>query len=100
MRDLDHGPGDQVGSGDEDDFELGDGTGAAEYAVSDEEESDAAAAAVAEPSAEAAPSAEAPPAAGEAGGQATGEATTGEKNGPPVPEVPHSVQTGGDVLLD
>ena len=97
MRDLEHGSSDQLGSGAEDDFELGDGTGAAEYAVSEEEESDAAAAAVAEP-----PFSEAAPAVSDATSAVppAGEASPGEKNGPPVPEVAHSVQTGGDVLLD
>ena len=83
----------EASSGAEDDFELGDGTGAAEYELADEADGAATAAPAEAPAAaEALKAAEQPPT--QAPAPAAGQ------NGPPVPEVPHSVQTGGDVLLD
>src|SRR5207248_11017810 len=82
MRDIDEGRQkmrDQLspGSGSEDDFELGDGTGAVDYALEGEYEETAAGA---EAGPAASPSAEAavPPAAGEA-------APAAEGGSPPIP---------------
>ena len=97
MRDIDEGRlkmrGQQSpGSGNEDDFELGDGTGAVDYAIEDDDEEPAAGAETG-PASVSSAEATAPPAAGETAPAAEGSA-------PPIPAVPHSVETGGDVLLD
>src|SRR5262245_44048607 len=90
MRDIDEGrlrmkERDAARLGEEDDFELGDGSGAAEYGVATETE--------------------APPAPGvaedtEAPDKPADSASPATSSGPPVPAVAHSVETGGDVLLD
>lgn len=94
MRDLEQRGGDRAATaGGEDDFELGDGTGAAEYAVVEETDASETPAVPAEQNAPAGPAAAAP-----ANGTAAPESVP--KSTPPEPAVPHSVQTGGDVLLD
>src|SRR5262249_55680624 len=100
MRDIDEGrlrmkERDAARSGEEDDFELGDGTGAAEYSVATEAEAppDAGPVEETEPPEVAADSA--PPA-----GEAATTAPPAEGKAPPEPAVAHSVETGGDVLLD
>ncbi len=103
MRDIDEGRvrmHDQqtTGSGNEDDFELGDGSGAVDYGVA----SDAGTAA---PAADEFAVADAPPIengeTGPAEGASNGAAVLGETGtAPPAPSVDHSVETGGDVLLD
>jgi hypothetical protein len=76
------------GSGSEDDFELGDGTGAVDYAVEVQDEEPAAGAESGDAAETSAPAAAAPV------------APAAEGSAPPIPAVPHSVETGGDVLLD
>src|SRR5205807_2600801 len=79
-------------SGNEDDFELGDGTGAVDYAVEGEFD---------EPGAGAESGQEGSPATGTTAAPAAGEAApAAEGSSPPIPAVAHSVETGGDVLLD
>ena len=89
---------------DEDDFELGDGTGAAEYGIASD--STSAPAAPVESSASATgtlPESAAPPADVESSGRETagaGAAAPAERDAPQAPAVAHSVETAGDVLLD
>ncbi len=102
MRDIDEAE-DRRSSGSigEDDFELGDGTGAVDYGVAghasavplvDEADFDAA---VESPSA----AQEVTPAPTEAASNGNA-ASTAQGQAPPVPEMAHSVETAGDVLLD
>jgi len=92
MRDIDenrmrmHGQ-QTTGSGSEDDFELGDGTGAIKYGAADESGSTA----VEEPAA---------PPEGEISEPAAPSAEAAPGNAPPLPDVAHSIETAGDVLLD
>lgn len=88
------------GSGSEDDFELGDGTGAVEYGIAgDSDEASYSPAAIAAPEAAPAASEEIESADAEAPSAPDVVARAGG-NAPPVPEVAHSVETAGDVLLD
>src|SRR5258708_25274799 len=80
------------GSGSEDDFELGDGTGGVDYAVEGDFE---------EPAAGAETGEEASPSARTAAPAAAGEATPpAEGSSPPIPPLAHSVENRGRLLLD
>ncbi|HEY2250223.1 MAG TPA: zinc ribbon domain-containing protein [Planctomycetaceae bacterium] len=115
LRDVEEDASARHSSGDEDDFEMGDGSAADDYEV---DGGAGPSTAVEEPVARAGSepaggaqaggtkvsgegAAEAIPDLEELGGtaQATPSTTAG-RSGPPVPDVPHSVQTGGDALLD
>ena len=95
LRDVDDSVDEQHGSGDEDDFEMGDGSGASDYGVTEsagdstqvEDPAARTAAPVSDTAVPVAPN-----------GAAASVAAGG--SGPPLPEVAHSVQTGGDALLD
>lgn len=95
LRDINDGTAQTHGSGEEDDFEMGDGSGADDYVVAG---GDSPSTAVEEPpakSSESDPEVAAPeiPDVTAPSGKASGGA-------PPLPEVAHSIQTGGDALLD
>ena len=100
LRDIDEDTPGKQSAGDEDDFEMGDGSAGDEYGVAG---GAGPSTAVEEPAARAAslPAAfesdEPEPVVPDVAAPAT---TIGEIGAPPVPEVAHSVQTGGDVLLD
>jgi hypothetical protein len=81
----------------DDDFEMGDGTGAAEYAIAGD--STAAAPETAATAAGSLTETAAPPESAESPA-ASGAAAPAEREALPVPAVAHSVETGGDVLLD
>ena len=95
LRDVDDSDHEHHGAGDEDDFEMGDGSGASDYGVTGgagdstavEEPAARSAAAVSDVASPVAPD------------RVAGSASAGG-SGPPLPDVAHSVQTGGDVLLD
>ncbi len=97
MRDLDEG---QVRnrrsaeSSDEDDFELGDGTGAVGYGATNEPSQ-----APAEPVVAPTQTASAPVESAAVETSPT-DVPSAQSNVAPLPEVPHSVETGGDILLD
>lgn len=102
MRDIDEGRmrmHDQqtTGSGSEDDFELGDGSGAVDYGVDSDY---ATVPVVPEPAVpDAPPTAEVESIPVDTATNGTAPPPT-EGNAPPVPSVAHSVETAGDVLLD
>jgi len=108
LRDIEDDAHAKQSAGDEDDFEMGDGSAADDYGVAGGGPSTA----VEEPVAHAGglPGVAAPvPDAGaaaaipdleELGGAAKAPSTTAGAGSPPVPDVAHSVQTGGDALLD
>ncbi|MGE5195028.1 MAG: hypothetical protein ACM3U2_21250, partial [Deltaproteobacteria bacterium] len=102
MRDIEEGrlstQGRPSGEIVDDDFELGDGTGAEEYSVADE--GAIATHAPAAPAEGATVPAEAAEGAVATSPPEAVAAPPDEKAAPPVPAVPHSVETGGDVLLD
>jgi hypothetical protein len=94
LKDIEDAVVEHRGSGEEDDFEMGDGSGASVYGVAGQDDSSTAVAEPASPAAAPVTGAAAPAAPN---GEAAPAATAG---GPPVPDVAHSVSTGGDVLLD
>jgi hypothetical protein len=79
-------------TGEEDDFEMGDGTGASDYSVAGGSEAE-------DPAPAAAPIPDLTAAPGEAPA-AEAPAPSASPGAPPIPAVDHSVSTGGDVLLD
>lgn len=93
LRDINDREHEQRSTGDEDDFEMGDGSAAADYGVTGDAGNSTA---VEEPAARSAASVSD---VKEPVGP-IGESPSTSVGGPPLPEVSHSVQTGGDVLLD
>ncbi len=101
LRDIEESAPSMQSSGDEDDFEMGDGSAADDYGVAG---GDGPATAVEEPVARDAETGAGAPAAipdlEDLGGAAKAAPSTSGGSAPPVPDVDHSVQTGGDALLD
>lgn len=95
LRDIDDSTHKLPTTGDEDDFEMGDGSGADEYGVAGGAGDSTA---VEEPVARSAEPVSDTPAPDAPDGAAA--STTAGGSAPPLPEIAHSVQTGGDALLD